>query len=53
MAVISLNFYSKELKMSTTVTVVLPDSVRIGIFLYQNATAYIYCMDYLMIPVPA
>ncbi|HPB18127.1 MAG TPA: alpha/beta hydrolase family protein [Clostridia bacterium] len=30
MAVISLDFYSKELKMSTTVTVVLPDSVRIG-----------------------
>lgn len=30
MAVISLNFYSKALKMSTTVTVVLPDSVRIG-----------------------
>ena len=30
MAVISLDFYSKELKMSTTVAVVLPDSVRIG-----------------------
>lgn len=30
MAVISLDFYSKQLKMSTIVTVVLPDSTRIG-----------------------
>ena len=30
MAVITLNFRSIALKMSTTVTVVLPDSVRIG-----------------------
>lgn len=30
MAVISLDFYSKALKMSTRVTIVLPDSIRIG-----------------------
>jgi S-formylglutathione hydrolase FrmB len=30
MAVLYLDFYSKSLKMSTTVTMVLPDSVRIG-----------------------
>jgi len=30
MALITLDFYSKELKMSTLVTVIAPDSVRIG-----------------------
>lgn len=30
MAVMTLDFYSKELKMSTLLTVILPDSVRIG-----------------------
>lgn len=30
MAILTLNFYSKELKMSTTTTLVVPDSVRIG-----------------------
>lgn len=29
MAVISLDFYSKELKMSTLVTIIVPDSIRI------------------------
>ena len=30
MALISLDFYSKELKMSTLLTVIAPDSIRIG-----------------------